>query len=374
LLGKRSPPICSSLISAEARRAWLWGLRLGVNPRGSREPRMKPVSLLAAATGIVLIGVLVVHFGAAAVARSLLAVGWVGFAAVCLIHLALIAVMGIAWWILLPGTNLWCAIWARLVRDSASEVLPLSQVGGYVAGARAIAIAGIPGCTAAASTIVDVTLEFFAQIAYTAIALSWLVHLEPQVRFVVSAATGIAVAGSLAAGLLAAQRRGFGLLDRFAGALGRGWAERTAAGAAALHARIAGIYARRGAVWTSVALHLACWIASAAEIWLALRFIGAPIGFGAVLVIESLLYAIRSVAFAVPNAVGVQEGAYILLGASFGLTPEIGLALSLLKRARDAVIGLPALGAWELIESGRLYGRGAGAQPSRRLETKPRSQ
>ncbi len=78
---------------------------------------MKPVSLLAAATGIVLIGVLVVHFGAAAVARSLLAVGWVGFAAVCLIHLALIAVMGIAWRILLPGTNPWCAIWARLVRD-----------------------------------------------------------------------------------------------------------------------------------------------------------------------------------------------------------------------------------------------------------------
>jgi hypothetical protein len=76
-------------------------------------------------------------------------------------------------------------------------------------------------------------------------------------------------------------------------------------------------------------------IARAAEVWLALRFIGAPLGFGAALVIESLLYAIRSVAFAVPNAVGVPEGAYILLGASFGLTLEIGLAL-LLKRARDA--------------------------------------
>ena len=335
---------------------------------------MKPVSILAAVIGIVLIGVLVIHFGAGAVARSLLAVGWAGFAAICLIHLALIAVMGIAWWVLLPGTNPWSAIWARLVRDSASEVLPLSQVGGYVAGARAIAIAGIPGRTAGASTIVDVSLEFFAQIAYTAIALSWLLHLEPQARSAVPVAVGLAVAGCLAAGFFVAQRRGFGLLDRFAGALGREWAERTAAGAGALHAAIAGIYARVGAVWASFALHLACWIASAAEIWLALRFIGAPLGFGAVLVIESLLYAIRSVAFAVPNAVGVQEGAYILLGASFGLTPEIALALSLLKRARDAVIGLPALGAWELIESGRLYGRAAGAQPSRRLETKPRSQ
>jgi hypothetical protein len=80
------------------------------------------------------------------------------------------------------------------------------------------------------------------------------------------------------------------------------------------------------------------------------------------LVIESMLYAARSLAFAVPNAVGVQEGAYILLGAGFGLTPEMALALSLLKRARDLTIGLPALVAWQLLESGRLWRRIAGVQ------------
>jgi len=37
------------------------------------------------------------------------------------------------------------------------------------------------------------------------------------------------------------------------------------------------------------------------------------------------------------------------------LAPETALALSLLKRGRDLVIGLPALGAWQLIESGRLW-------------------
>ncbi len=246
-------------------------------------------------------------------------------------------------------------MWARLVRDSASEVLPLSQVGGYVAGARAIAVAGISGSTAAASTIVDVTLEFLAQIAYTAIALAWLLHLEPRARVAAPVAAGLAVAASLAAGFLVAQRRGFGVLDRFAGALGQGWAERTSAGAAALHAAIGLIYSRTARLWASFALHLICWVASAAEIWLALRFLGAPLDFGAVLVIESLLYAIRSVAFAVPNAVGVQEGAYVLLGAGFGLSPETALALSLLKRGRDLALGAPALGAWQLIESGRLW-------------------
>jgi hypothetical protein len=74
-----------------------------------------------------------------------------------------------------------------------------------------------------------------------------------------------------------------------------------------------------------------------------------------VLVIESLLYAVRSIAFAVPNAFGVQEGAYIVLGAGFGLAPDVTLALSLMKRARDFAIGVPALGIYQLIESGRLW-------------------
>jgi putative membrane protein len=335
---------------------------------------MKLVSVLAGAIGLGFIAALVVHFGAGSVTGSLLAVGGIGFAAICLVQLVLIAVMGIAWWVLLPGTSPWAGIWGRLVRDSASEVLPLSQVGGYVLGARALAVAGVSGNAAAASTIVDVTLEFFAQLAYTAIALLWLLRLEPGSRIALPAALGLAIGVGLAAGFLIAQRRGFGVLDRFAGLLARGWAEKTAAGAAALRAAIADIYSRPAQAWASFVLHLACWIASAAEIWLALWLMRAPRGFGAVLVIESLLYAVRSVAFAVPNAVGVQEGAYILLGAGFGLSPEIALALSLLKRARDFAIGLPVLGAYQLVESGRLWRyAGRNARNPALSEGKPRS-
>jgi len=318
---------------------------------------MRSVPLLVAAVGLACLGGLVIHFGVAAVLRCLFTVGWTGFGAICVIQLVLIAAMGVAWRVLLRRAPLWAAIWARLIRDSASEVLPLSQVGGYVAGARAIAVTGVAGSTAAASTIVDVTLEFLAQIAYTAIALSWLLYRDPRARVAAPVAAGLAVAVVLAIGFLIVQRRGFGVLDRLAGALGQGWAERTAAGAAGLHAAISVIYARRTGLWASFAIHLVCWLVSAAEIWLALRFLGAPLGLGAVLVIESLLYAIRSVAFAVPNAVGVQEAAYVVLGLSFGLTPQTALALSLLKRGRDLAIGVPALGAWQLVESERLCRR-----------------
>jgi glycosyltransferase 2 family protein len=307
--------------------------------------------------GLALIGILVAYFGADTVIRSLLAVGWAGFVTICLIHLSLMAVMGIAWWALLPGTRLWASIWGRLVRDAGSEVLPLSQVGGYLLGARAIAFADIPGTAAAASTIVDVSLEFVSQIAFTGLALGWLIWLWPGAPVAIPVGIGLAVAGILAVGLLVAQRRGFGLIDRLAGALGRDWLESTAAGAAALHTAISAIYRRRIRLLANFVIHLVCWIAATTEAWLALRFAGAPLEFGVVLVIEGLLYAVRSIAFAVPNAVGVQEGAYILLGGSFGLTPEMALALSLLKRARDLALGLPVLATCQILEGRRLWRR-----------------
>ncbi len=318
---------------------------------------MKLFSVLAAIVGLTLIAALVAYFGLEPVTRPLVAIGWTGFAAICSVHLALIAVMGIAWAALLPEAPLWVPIWGRLVRDSGSEVLPLSQVGGYVLGARAVALSGVSGTSATASTIVDVTLELFGQLAYTALGLICLLDLMPNAAIATPVAAGLAAAGLLAAVFFAVQRRGFDLLDRFARMIGRGWADKAAAGSASLHAALTGIYRRRRAVMSSFFLHFACWIAGTLEAWVALRFAGASLGFVTVLVIESLLYAVRSVAFFVPNAVGIQEGAYILLGASFGLTAEMALALSLVKRARDLTIGLPALAAWQLIESGRLWRR-----------------
>ena len=326
---------------------------------------MKPWPILAAIAGVAAMAALVGYFGAEAVTRSLLSIGIAGFVAVCVIHLMVTAAMGLAWRILLPGAPAGKVMWARLLRDSGSEALPLSQVGGYVLGTRALTLAGVPGTLAVASTIVDVTLEFVAQLAYTALGLILLVRLQPDTRAAAPVLLGLAVAAFCAVAFILAQRRGLTYFDRIARILGDGWAERSAAGAAALHAALAAIYRHRGRLSASAAVHLACWIASAVEVWLALRLAGEPLSFGAVLVIESLLYAIRTVAFAVPQAVGVQEGAYILLGAGFGLSPEMSLALSLLKRGRDLAIGLPAIAIWQAIESNRLWRRrNSGARAS----------
>jgi glycosyltransferase 2 family protein len=317
--------------------------------------RFLPVALIGA--GIAAMVALVWRLGAEAVLHSLVAIGPLGFASVCLIHTALIASMGLAWSALLPETRPWVAVWGRFVRDAGSEVLPLSQVGGYLLGTRAVVLYGVSATRGVASTIVDVTIEFLGQLAYVALGLLWLVRLQEKAIPPWIVACGLAVACALGALFVTLQRHGMQHAHRIAGILGRGWAERSVAGATALYEALDAIYRRRGGVRTSFLIHFGCWIASASEIWVALWFAGQPIPFGAAMVIESLVYALRTAAFVVPNAMGVQEGAYILLGAAFGLGAEMALALSLLKRARDLVIGLPVLALWQVIEGGRLSRR-----------------
>jgi glycosyltransferase 2 family protein len=318
---------------------------------------MKAFSIVAAAAGVAAMMALVLALGAGAVTRALFSFGWDGFGAVCAIQLALIAAMGLAWRMLVAGSRASAFLWARLVRDAGSEVLPLSPVGGSVLGARAVALAGVPPAIAAASTIADLTLEFFAKLAYTTLGLLWLLYLRPNSPFALPLTAGLAAASLVAAGFVIVQRRGPGTVGRLAAILGRGWAERIAAGTTALRTALGTVYRRKGALWGGFLLHLGCWIASPSAAWLALRFAHKALPFGEVFVIESLLYAIRTIAFAIPNAVGVQEGAYILVGTAFGLTPEMALALSLLKRARDLAIGLPALAIWQIVEGGRLWRR-----------------
>jgi uncharacterized membrane protein YbhN (UPF0104 family) len=56
----------------------------------------------------------------------------------------------------------------------------------------------------------------------------------------------------------------------------------------------------------------------------------------------------------IPAGVGVQEAGYAALVPLFGLSPETGIAVSVLRRARDVVVGIPVLLAWQWIEARRM--------------------
>ena len=82
--------------------------------------------------------------------------------------------------------------------------------------------------------------------------------------------------------------------------------------------------------------------------------------------IESLMHAVRGAAFAVPGALGAQEGGLIILCAIFGVPPEAALALSLVKRLPDLILGVPGLLAWQAMEGWHFHARGRASNQNER--------
>ncbi len=316
---------------------------------------MKFRIVLIAALGAALAVYLVAFVGIGAVFSAAAALGWGGFVIVCLYTLALFVILGMAWRALLPasGHSVWVFVRARMVRDAATEVLPFSQVGGIVFGARAAIIQGVEAAVAFASTVVDVTAEVMAQIVFVAMGLAIFILQAPHTSFAASLSRGLgiglAVAVVACGGFLALQRRSLWLTGKLATRLLRG----AGAASAAVAATFADIHRSPLRIGLSSALHLAGWIASAVGTWIAFRLIGVRVGLLPVLAIESLVCAARSVGAFIPNALGVQEAAYALLAPLFGVGAEFGLAVSLLKRARDIALGVPILLAWHAAEGQR---------------------
>src|SRR5205809_4916469 len=258
---------------------------------------MKLRILIIAALGLALALYLVTYIGLGAVLSAAVTVGWSGFAILCLYALGLFLILGAAWYVLAPdssATGLWVFVWARMVRDAAAEVLPFSQLGGIVLGARAAILHGVATPLAFASMIVDVTTEMMAQIAYIALGVLLLSARAPRTSVAVSLTTvfviGLVLAALAGALFLALQRYGHGLTGKLVARVLPG----AVAPTAAVAARLDTIYRAPARVGLSAALHLAGWIASAIGAWIAFRLIGAHVDVAAVLAIESLVCATRS--------------------------------------------------------------------------------
>jgi putative membrane protein len=325
---------------------------------------MKLRILIIATLGLALALYLVMYVGLGAVLSAAVTVGWSGFAILCLYALGLFLILGAAWYVLPPDsspTGLWVFIWARMVRDAAAEVLPFSQLGGIVLGARAAILHGVSTPLALASMLVDVTTEMMAQIAYIALGVVLLSARAPRTSVALSLTTafviGLVLAALAGALFLALQRYGHRMTGKLVARLLPG----AVAPSAAVAARLDAIYRAPTRVGLSAALHLAGWIASAIGAWIAFRLIGARVDLAAVMAIESLVYATRSAAAFIPNALGVQEAAYAVLAPLFGVGAEFGLAVSLLKRARDIAVGVPILLIWQAVEGRRALAARPGA-------------
>ena len=227
----------------------------------------------------------------------------------------------------------------RWIREGVNNLLPVAQIGGEFVAARLLRRRGVPLPLAMAGAVGDLTMEMVTQIAFTLLGLGLLLWLVGGGTVAHAVAGGLLTAGAVAAAFVAAQNLGLAnMLERGLVRLGAaiGWA---------------GLYRAPRRLAAAAWWHSLSWLLGGVEVCLALHVLGQDVSLGAGLVIESLGQALKAAGFAVPGALGVQEGGLIVVCALFGLSPETAIALSLTKRLREVALGVPGLLLWQRLEA-----------------------
>lgn len=322
-------------------------------------PSAKWATLIVWLAGIAVLIGLTVWSGAGLVGQAVVGAGW-AVALVVVVRMVGVIGAGTGWWLLFPRIlrpPVGLCVLIRLIRESANGLLPLMQIGGDFIGARCLALQGTKGTVAAASVIVDVLIQAATQLTFAMIGVGLLISIGGNDHVTWPVAVGIALTIPVLAAFYFAQRgEGQRLLKM---ALTWVAGDRTWLRFGAIdevYAQLRAFYGYRKGLVRSFFWHLADWFVGTAEVWLVLSFMGYPVTWEQALIIESLIQAVRGAAFAIPGAFGAQEGGLIVLCAIFGVPPEAAIALSLIKRVPDFVLGVPGLLAWQAMEGWHFFG------------------
>lgn len=331
--------------------------------------RMRGSVYAALLLGLGVFTALIAWHGVVEVASALAVAGW-GLLLVAVYHLVPMVADAFAWRTLFgrPQPSFGRMLWGRWISDAVNSMLPVAQLGGDVVRARVLRTIGIPGRVSGATVVVDLTLAALTEMAFASAGVALLLYHLGRKDVAAAILLGVGAFALLLWVFYLLQRRGlFGALARRLTRIpgGRGWLSMVG-GADGLDSEIADIYGRPRAVFHSAVWNFLSWVLGTGEVWLAMYFLGMPVTLTEAVLLESLGQGLRHAAFIVPGGLGVQEGTYVFLGALLGIPAQVALALSLAKRARELIFGIPGLLAWHYAEGVQLRRARAMQRPRRR--------
>jgi putative membrane protein len=258
-----------------------------------------------------------------------------------------------------PGrrAGLGYVFWVTSVREAIDRLLPVASVGGGVAGVRLLRWRGLAAAPVSATVIVVIVLTLIVSYAFTAVGLLLLIELaagREYNRLVLAFLISLPVPAATL--LLLRHGSVFRRLQKFLRPLvGEG---ALADGAASLDRELRACLDRWRGLLVAGVLQFAALLAGSLEIWFALRLFGHPVELSTALILESMTQTMRHLAFVVPAGLGVQEATLVLFGHTLGISSELALAVSMAKRVREVLCGLPALISWQWMEARRLSFKG----------------
>jgi putative membrane protein len=312
---------------------------------------MTRAATLLLSVGVILFVAVLASQGLPAIMATLSLAGW-GLLLVGLFHLVPLGLDAMAIRVLFhrgrAHASTMGALLTRWAGESANSLMPGGQIGGPVMMTRHLAHQGMTMQDAAAAITVSTTMQTFAQIAFALLGVALVSARASHLSTHALQTSALIASGFLAVqigGFYLLQRRGFfskitRAASRFSGK--RDWSHWVTQ-AKSMDLAVEATYQRPVAVLVCLLLNLAGWLVGTGEVFLILVLLGHPVTWVEALLLESLGQAIRGAAFAIPGALGVQEGGYLLLAPLAGLSSDTALALSLAKRARELMLGLPGL-------------------------------
>jgi putative membrane protein len=317
---------------------------------------MRSIAILAAICGLALLTGLTVYYGFGAVMAAIASSRWATVLVVAARAAALVGA-GIGWWALVParqpGPSAFVLL--RFVREGINTFFPLAVVGGDVIGARLLAQFGGTTKLAVASVLVDVFIQVVCLIVFVLAGVGIVASLVGTRTVTSTAISLVAIAVPAVTGFFLTLK--FGASDsvvRWLTAFGEKRQWRAFDHVVDIGARLQEIWGNYRGLAESFVIHIVTIFLGSIEVWIALKFMNYPVGVMEAVAIESLGQGSRSAAFVLPGGMGVQDGALIAVCALFGIPAEVALAMALIKRVPDLILGAPALMGWQALEGRRI--------------------
>jgi putative membrane protein len=245
-------------------------------------------------------------------------------------------------------------LWVTSVREAIDRLLPVASVGGGVAGIRLLRWRGLATAPVSASVIVEILLTLIGSYLFTVVGVLLLVNVSGSGREYRSLILALLLSLPVPAvpALLLRYGAVFERLERLVRPLvGQG---AMSEGAPLLDQEVRACLRRGWTLLVAGTLQFAALVSGSFEIWFALRLFGHPVGARDALILESLTQAVRYLAFVIPAGLGVQEAGLVLFGHALGISGELALAVSMAKRMREVLCGVPSLMSWQWAEGRRL--------------------
>jgi len=284
-------------------------------------------------------------------------IGW-AIVLICAYQTIPLLLNTLGWWTLTDqqaSPGLYRLFLYRWICQSANNLLPVAQVGGEFIRARLMA-QSTRGPAAATTVMVDFTLGILTQAIFTIIGVLLLIQQVGAAEQSQYWLFGAVIALIPLLLFYLAQRLGLiGVAAKFISRVfpAEKW-QPLVGGIHSLNETVILLYQRHVVILSTFVLRLLAWFSGAVETWLVFYFLAQPISAVDAIILESVAYAARSMAFIIPGALGVTEAALIMVGSLMGIGAGSSLALAMVKRIRELFIGIPGLLLWMRMERQRM--------------------